>query len=370
MTRRIYRRVVIESPFGAPTKEGQDENLRYLRACMRDCLERGEAPFASHGLYTQDGVLNDWDPNEREKGIQAGFEWRAVSQATIVYVDRGITPGMRAGIRKATDLMSAGVFDHYVEYRFLGGEWSSLGGPEEIRKHLEGLLDEHQTKHRHLALVSHPDDDKKHVRSLPTPGELSLEGVPRKADDGTIVTTVEEEALHAKPFLRSEKPNGPRMESYAAAVESLKKTPITEMIPPWTVDERAAWKEREHAKQFQQQPPPLEEDATVGAGVPSRSYTREVATKLSVTSKKGKPCPHGTYYSLCKVPECVALVKDLLRPEAMSENTKAMVGHGAQTDDYGMEFQDPPDPTDPPGPRGRMADGLVPPKRDPDKDSW
>ena len=40
------RLVIIESPY-----EGDVEtNLRYLRACMADCLHRNEAPFASHGL--------------------------------------------------------------------------------------------------------------------------------------------------------------------------------------------------------------------------------------------------------------------------------------------------------------------------------
>lgn len=46
------RLVIIESPFAGDVVR----NLRYLRACMRDCLRRGEAPYASHALYTQPGV--------------------------------------------------------------------------------------------------------------------------------------------------------------------------------------------------------------------------------------------------------------------------------------------------------------------------
>ncbi len=53
------RRVIIESPFAASNGYSVEENLAYLRAAMRDCLKRGEAPFASHGLYTQPGVLDD-----------------------------------------------------------------------------------------------------------------------------------------------------------------------------------------------------------------------------------------------------------------------------------------------------------------------
>jgi hypothetical protein len=37
--------------------------------CLHDCLEPGEAPFASHLLYTQPGVLCDGVANEREQEI-------------------------------------------------------------------------------------------------------------------------------------------------------------------------------------------------------------------------------------------------------------------------------------------------------------
>ena len=91
--------VVIESPYAGDV----EENLRYLRDAMRDCLMRGESPFASHGLYTQPGVLLDSVPEEREHGITAGFAWRAVADATIVYDDLGITKGMEYGIKHAKD---------------------------------------------------------------------------------------------------------------------------------------------------------------------------------------------------------------------------------------------------------------------------
>lgn len=75
------KRVIIESPYAGDI----DRNLRYLRACMADCLRRGEAPFASHGLYTQPGVLDDDKPDERKLGIEAGFAWRDVAEMTVVY---------------------------------------------------------------------------------------------------------------------------------------------------------------------------------------------------------------------------------------------------------------------------------------------
>ncbi len=93
----VWRRVVIESPFAGDV----ERNKRYLRAAMRDCLHRGEAPYASHGLYTQYGVLDDNDPKERELGIAAGFAWRVIAERTVVYVDLGITKGMDRGIENA-----------------------------------------------------------------------------------------------------------------------------------------------------------------------------------------------------------------------------------------------------------------------------
>lgn len=60
-----------------------------------------EAPYASHGLYTQPGVLDDNDPAERRHGIAAGFLWRDVAEATVVYTDLGITSGMQHGIEDA-----------------------------------------------------------------------------------------------------------------------------------------------------------------------------------------------------------------------------------------------------------------------------
>jgi hypothetical protein len=62
---------------------------------------RGEAPFASHGLYTLPGVLDDFDPTERKLGIAAGFAWRDVAQLTVVYEDYGVSDGMRQGIAHA-----------------------------------------------------------------------------------------------------------------------------------------------------------------------------------------------------------------------------------------------------------------------------
>lgn len=112
-------RVVIESPYASETAEGIERNLRYLRACMADCFKRGEAPFASHGLYTQPGVLRDEVREERKLGIAAGFEWRSAAEKTVVYTDLGTSSGMAYGIEHATKE------GRPVEYRELGAEWDT-----------------------------------------------------------------------------------------------------------------------------------------------------------------------------------------------------------------------------------------------------
>ena len=103
--------VIIESPYAGDV----EANTEYARACVRDSLGRGEAPIASHLLYTQPGILDDNIPDERQWGIDAGLAWREVAQMTIVYDDRGITKGMKYGIAKAEQ---AGI---PVEYRQLSG---------------------------------------------------------------------------------------------------------------------------------------------------------------------------------------------------------------------------------------------------------
>ena len=89
-------RVVIESPF---TGEIED-NLTYLRKCMQHCLLRGEAPFASHALYTQHGVLQDSNPTERELGFNAGLVWADQAHMAVFYIDRGFSTGMKKALQR------------------------------------------------------------------------------------------------------------------------------------------------------------------------------------------------------------------------------------------------------------------------------
>jgi hypothetical protein len=103
------RLVILESPYAGDVKA----NVEYARRCVRDSLMRGEAPMASHLLYTQEGILNDSNPHERAHGINAGLAWRRVAEVSVVYTDLGISKGMEYGINLA---LEAG---NRVEYRTL-----------------------------------------------------------------------------------------------------------------------------------------------------------------------------------------------------------------------------------------------------------
>lgn len=113
------RLVIIESPYAGDV----EANVSYARACVRHSLLCGEAPIASHLLYTQEGILDDAKPPERQLGIEAGLAWRRVADGTVVYFDFGISRGMKYGIRAAIGAGKA------VEFRSLYGrdikEWSA-----------------------------------------------------------------------------------------------------------------------------------------------------------------------------------------------------------------------------------------------------
>lgn len=99
--------VLLESPYAGDI----EANLTYARKCMHDCFKRGEAPYASHLLYTQEQVLDDNIPEERMLGIEAGLLWGSKADKTVVYTDLGISSGMKYGIQNA---IKAG---RKIEYR-------------------------------------------------------------------------------------------------------------------------------------------------------------------------------------------------------------------------------------------------------------
>lgn len=105
--------IILETPYAGDVPL----HLLYLRACMRDCLLRGEAPYASHGLYTQPGVLRDDVPEERAQGIAAGFVWRECAAYTVFYINLGWSAGMLLA-RQAVQDAGTG-----RRIRELAGDW-------------------------------------------------------------------------------------------------------------------------------------------------------------------------------------------------------------------------------------------------------
>ena len=112
--------VSIESPYAGNVAR----NIRYAKACMKDCLKRGEFPIASHLIFP-DGILDDNIPEERMLGIQAGLAWNKKADKTVVYTDLGMTKGMELGIAQAIK------DGRPVEYRTL----SSMNGQWNITPH-------------------------------------------------------------------------------------------------------------------------------------------------------------------------------------------------------------------------------------------
>jgi hypothetical protein len=92
------RRVIVETPFSAGP--GEIDNS-YLARCLRDCLSRAEAPIAAQFLYAQPGVLDGGDAQERGLGASANAAWGCVADATIAYVDHGLSKAMERGLAQA-----------------------------------------------------------------------------------------------------------------------------------------------------------------------------------------------------------------------------------------------------------------------------
>lgn len=109
--------VILESPYSGEVVR----NKLYLACCIRDCIRRGESPYASHQMLTE--ALDDTNLKEREIGINAARSWYEFARYSVVYTDYGISGGMFIGIDRMTKLVKR------IEYRKLGEGWLQGGGP-------------------------------------------------------------------------------------------------------------------------------------------------------------------------------------------------------------------------------------------------
>jgi len=113
-------------------------NQGYAKACMRDSLARGEAPYASHLLFDQPGLLNDARSDERELGMHAGFAWGLAGRKRVFYMDRGMSGGMLLGLQQAHEL------NQPVEFRTLGGRWKT---DRATASRTQALISAHRLSH-------------------------------------------------------------------------------------------------------------------------------------------------------------------------------------------------------------------------------
>jgi len=86
--------IVIESPFAGEV----ERNLLYLDYAIRDAIERGESPYASHRMLTS--ALDDTDAAQRAIGIEAGLAWRMRADDRVFYIDLGWSKGMEAAVHR------------------------------------------------------------------------------------------------------------------------------------------------------------------------------------------------------------------------------------------------------------------------------
>lgn len=126
------RLVLIESPYAGAISA----NLAYARKALKDSLGRGEAPYASHLLYTQ--VLDDTIPLERNWGIQAGLLWGQHAVLSAFYLDRGFSSGMAKGLEAAKN------------HRFVAFRYIERGMTPDDEEFVAGLI----SKYRITAMVS------------------------------------------------------------------------------------------------------------------------------------------------------------------------------------------------------------------------
>ena len=83
----------------SPLRGDTTGNTAYAQRAIRDCLERGEAPFAPHLLYPD--LLADEDGDVRQRAVNAAQLIANTASATVVYADLGITSGMKSAIDHA-----------------------------------------------------------------------------------------------------------------------------------------------------------------------------------------------------------------------------------------------------------------------------
>lgn len=85
---------------------------RYLKKCMRNSVDRGEAPYC--GSLINYKILNYKNPIERDMGIMMDVSFLEKIKIMRVYIDMGITPAMVAMVNLAKKR------SYQIEFRKIG----------------------------------------------------------------------------------------------------------------------------------------------------------------------------------------------------------------------------------------------------------
>lgn len=109
-----YKPVIIESPFKGNEKYSEEVHRAYLDRCIRDCIFRGETPYASHKMLTD--ALDDSIPEERRMGVEAGIDiaillLRHTSATPVFYLDYSDEDVFSDGMDKARKKYAGFVID-------------------------------------------------------------------------------------------------------------------------------------------------------------------------------------------------------------------------------------------------------------------
>lgn len=75
-------------------------NKKYARQITKTAIEMGFTPITTHLYLTQ--VLNDKQPRERSRGLQAGKDILSACSTIIIGTKYGISSGMASEIEAAT----------------------------------------------------------------------------------------------------------------------------------------------------------------------------------------------------------------------------------------------------------------------------
>lgn len=136
-----FKIIQLESPFRGVNYEHTEFNKKYAEACVRECLYREESAMASHLLYT--GATDDTIPEERAMGIEAGLKFLEVAEYSVVYIDLGISYGMKQGIKRAKLLGKNIVYRKLQNFdKFLEDNKNLLNG----HSHIVGKVKEYTLK--------------------------------------------------------------------------------------------------------------------------------------------------------------------------------------------------------------------------------